>query len=59
MKTIRGPGIFLAQFIAEQSPAQFVTDHIIRLTPRAFDDFAASADDDGLNRRLPGLDSGG
>jgi sugar phosphate isomerase/epimerase len=36
--------------------AQFVREHIIRTTDRAFDDFASVTRDDGLNRRLLGLD---
>jgi sugar phosphate isomerase/epimerase len=36
--------------------AQFIRDHIIRVTDKAFDDFAASAVDAGLNRRILGLD---
>ncbi|SER55049.1 sugar phosphate isomerase/epimerase family protein [Sphingobium sp. YR768] len=36
--------------------ALFIRDHIIRVTERAFDDFAASAMDQGANRRLLGLD---
>ncbi|MDA8869874.1 sugar phosphate isomerase/epimerase [Rhizobiaceae bacterium] len=36
--------------------AQFVKDHIIRVTDRAFDDFADAATDDAANRRLLGLD---
>ena len=36
--------------------AQFVKDHIIRVTDRAFDDFADGATDDAANRRLLGLD---
>ena len=36
--------------------AQFIKDHIIRVTPRAFDDFAASGTDEKANRRLLGLD---
>jgi len=36
--------------------ARFIADHIIRVTPRAFDDFAAGAVHDGLNRTLLGLD---
>lgn len=36
--------------------AQFVTDHIIRVTDRAFDDFAASGVDKAANRRLLGID---
>ncbi len=35
--------------------AQFVRDHIIRVTDRAFDDFAAVATDRAANRRLLGL----
>ncbi|WP_312162110.1 sugar phosphate isomerase/epimerase [Phenylobacterium sp.] len=35
--------------------AQFIADHIIRVTERAFDDFAGSAPDAGRNRRLLGL----
>lgn len=37
--------------------AQFVRQHIIRTTGRAFDDFASSGTDAGLNRRVLGLDS--
>ncbi|WIW90399.1 sugar phosphate isomerase/epimerase (plasmid) [Sphingobium sp. V4] len=36
--------------------ALFIRDHIIRVTERAFDDFAASEMDHGANRRLLGLD---
>jgi sugar phosphate isomerase/epimerase len=36
--------------------APFIRDHIIRVTERAFDDFAASDMDQGANRRLLGLD---
>ncbi len=35
--------------------APFIRDHIIRVTDRAFDDFAASGIDAGANRRLLGL----
>ncbi|MCF7698436.1 sugar phosphate isomerase/epimerase family protein [Loktanella sp. M215] len=35
--------------------AQFVRDHIIRVTPHAFDDFAAGGTDDAMNRRMLGL----
>jgi sugar phosphate isomerase/epimerase len=35
--------------------AQFIRDNIIRVTPRAFDDFAASGTDEAANRRLLGL----
>ena len=36
--------------------ADFIRDHIIRVTDRAFDDFAASGVDEAANRRLLGLD---
>jgi sugar phosphate isomerase/epimerase len=36
--------------------AQFVREHIIRTTDRAFDDFVATAEDAGSNRRLLGID---
>jgi len=36
--------------------AQFVSDHIIRVTERAFDDFADSGTDDATNRRMLGID---
>ncbi|ETX30578.1 sugar phosphate isomerase/epimerase family protein [Roseivivax isoporae] len=36
--------------------AAFVRDHIIRVTPHAFDDFAAGGTDDAANRRMLGLD---
>ncbi len=36
--------------------AAFIRDHIIRVTDKAFDDFAASGVDAGRNRRLLGLD---
>jgi hypothetical protein len=35
--------------------AAFVKDHIIRVTPHAFDDFAGGADED-MNRKLLGID---
>ena len=35
--------------------APFIRDHIVRVTPRAFDDFAASGVDQAANRRLLGL----
>ncbi|MEX0860875.1 MAG: sugar phosphate isomerase/epimerase, partial [Cucumibacter sp.] len=35
--------------------APFIADHIIRVTERAFDDFAASGTDDKLNRKILGL----
>ena len=36
--------------------APFIRDHIIRVTPQAFDDFAASGSDRAANRLLLGLD---
>ncbi len=36
--------------------AAFVRDHIIRVTPRAFDDFADGGTDDAANHRMLGLD---
>ncbi len=36
--------------------AQFVRDHIIRVTDRAFDDFAGGGADDAANRRMLGID---
>ena len=35
--------------------AQFVKDHIIRVTPHAFDDFAGGDIDDATNRKLLGI----
>jgi sugar phosphate isomerase/epimerase len=35
--------------------APFIRDHIIAVTARAFDDFAAAATDDAANRRMLGL----
>ena len=35
--------------------AQFVKDHIIRVTERAFDDFADAGTDDAANRRMLGI----
>ncbi len=35
--------------------AAFIADHIIRVTERAFDDFAGSAPDEARNRRLLGI----
>ncbi|MEO7216023.1 sugar phosphate isomerase/epimerase [Mucilaginibacter sp.] len=35
--------------------AQFIKDHIIRVTDRTFDDFAASGSDEAFNRKLIGL----
>jgi sugar phosphate isomerase/epimerase len=36
--------------------AQFISDHIIRVTDKAFDDFAAAGTDEAANRRILGLD---
>jgi len=36
--------------------AQFVKDHIIRVTEKAFDDFADSGTDDVANRRMLGIE---
>jgi sugar phosphate isomerase/epimerase len=36
--------------------AQFISDHIIRVTDRAFDDFAEGGTDDAANRRILGLE---
>ena len=35
--------------------AAFVRDHIIRVTERAFDDFAGAGTDEAANRRMLGL----
>lgn len=35
--------------------AQFVKDHIIRVTPHAFDDFADGGSDDAMNRKMLGI----
>ncbi|MOA05250.1 Inosose dehydratase [compost metagenome] len=35
--------------------AEFVKAHIIRVTEKAFDDFASSGTDDAANRRMLGL----
>ena len=42
------------QGAAEGAP--FIADHIIRVTERGFDDFAAGGADRALNRRLMGID---
>lgn len=42
------------QGAAEGAP--FITDHIIRVTERAFDDFAAGGADRELNKRLMGIE---
>ncbi|TBR42034.1 sugar phosphate isomerase/epimerase [Marinomonas agarivorans] len=34
---------------------KFVNDHLIRITERAFDDFASSGTDEAMNRRILGL----
>lgn len=36
--------------------AEFISDHIIRVTEKAFDDFADGGADDAANRRILGLD---
>jgi len=36
--------------------AQFVKDHIIRVTPHAFDDFASGGTDEAANRKMLGID---
>jgi hypothetical protein len=36
--------------------AQFVSDHLINVTERAFDDFADGGTDDVANRRMLGLE---
>jgi len=36
--------------------AVFIKDHIIRVTEKAFDDFAASGSDDTFNRRILGIE---
>jgi len=36
--------------------APFIRDHMIRVTDKAFDDFAASGTDDAANRQILGLD---
>jgi sugar phosphate isomerase/epimerase len=36
--------------------AQFIKDHIIRVTDKAFDDFASTGGDDAFNRSVLGLD---
>ena len=38
--------------------AQFIADHIIRVTEHAFDDFAAAGVDEAANRAILGLDGG-
>ena len=36
--------------------AQFISEHIIRVTEHAFDDFAGADTDEAANRRLLGLE---
>jgi hypothetical protein len=36
--------------------AEFIRNNIIRVTDRAFDDFASAGTDEAANRRLLGLD---
>src|SRR5690606_33573283 len=36
--------------------AKFIADHIIRVTDKAFDDFASTGSDEEFNRRILGLD---
>ncbi len=36
--------------------AQFIAEHIIRVTDKAFDDFASAGTDEAANRRILGLD---
>ena len=36
--------------------APFIRDHIIRVTERAFDDFAGGGADEVINRRILGID---
>ena len=38
--------------------AEFIRNHIIRVTERAFDDFASGGTDEAANRRLLGLEAG-
>jgi hypothetical protein len=35
--------------------AEFIRDHIIRVTDKAFDDFASSGTDEAANRRILGI----
>lgn len=41
--------------VGAREGARFIADHIIEVTARAFDDFAASGVDEAANRRLLGL----
>ena len=38
--------------------AEFIRDHIIRVTEKAFDDFAGAGSDEAANRRMLGIDRG-
>ena len=35
--------------------AEFISKHIIRVTEKAFDDFAAGASDETVNRKILGI----
>jgi len=50
---LKGPGIFLAQFAGDAAP--FIRDHIIRVTEKAFDDFAATGIDLAGNKKMLGI----
>jgi sugar phosphate isomerase/epimerase len=39
--------------------ADFISNHIIRVTEKAFDDFAGSGSDENFNRRVLGIDTSG
>ena len=43
--------------VGAREGARFITEHIIEVTQRAFDDFAASGVDEDANRRLLGFSS--
>ena len=45
--------MLIGQGAAEGAP--FISDHIIKVTERAFDDFAGAGADDAFNRRVMGL----
>ena len=62
MKTVKGPAIFLAQFMAQEPPfdtlesaCKWLASVIIQVSARALDDFAGGAADAGLNRAVLGL----
>jgi sugar phosphate isomerase/epimerase len=42
--------------VGAKEGAEFISSHIIKVTERAFDDFASSGTDEKTNRRLLGLD---